>query len=88
MSYHQEYQAKQYDKGSICGCGQPSRHASGKCWRCYDSIGKAERDKLLKEQLIKIDMWQLEGESRDEWNQRCKEYCVKKGYKNKSVGGV
>ena len=86
MSYHQEYQAKQYDKKQICGCGQPARHASGKCWPCYDRIGKPERDRMLKSQLEKIGMQQLEGESHGDWSERCKEYCKTKGYKRASVG--
>lgn len=81
MSYHEQYQANQYDKGNICGCGRPSRHASGKCWECYDLQGKAERDQYLEDQLRSIDMWQRENETRKEWNARCKSYCLDRGYK-------
>ena len=86
MNYSELNQVRKYERKDLCGCGQPARHASGKCWQCKDLETKPARDKMLKEQLIKIDMWQQEGETRDEWNKRCKEYCTSKGYKRASVG--
>ena len=74
MSYHENYQAKQYDQGSICGCGRPSRHASGNCWDCYET--KFNKDHLndLKDHLKSIDMWRGDDESVKEWQRRCKEF--------------
>jgi len=68
-----------------CSCGKPAQIVN-ECGDCFDERTgyKKARDKRLLANLAAIGLARIEGETRPEWNARCKAYITKKG----GLGGV
>ena len=61
-----EYQTlAAYERGDLCACGKPVRHASGRCWDClpWEDKYKNEREETLQA----AGLVQLDTESRSDF---------------------
>ena len=61
-----------------CNCGAFAEVRGGECFNCfYKRTGlKKENDSFLNGHLIKIGFGRREGETRAEWNKRCREHAT------------
>jgi len=69
---------------SKCACGQPT-NIGRLCWTCYEKLNPTDFT-LQKAALRNAGLTKREGETRQEWNLRCKEYCLPKGGLGRLIG--
>ena len=67
-----------------CACGQPT-NIGRLCWSCHDAKYPVDYS-LQKAALRNAGLTKKEGETRQEWNLRCKEYCLTKGGLGRLIG--
>ena len=70
---------KDYENRKICRCGAKADHHSGLCWPCHDkhpaSTTRVQRRELYA-QLEEMELAIREGETKEQWNERCREWCA------------
>lgn len=71
---------------SACGCGAPTQ-INSECWVCYENRTgvKAANDAKLYDNLKAVGLGKRQGETRQQYNERCKEYLRQKGYLGKVI---
>ena len=65
-----------------CECGHDATILN-KCWKCFNKTSKAHKEhrQWLADQAVKIGTMIREGESREAWYARCKDFCINKGFR-------